>query len=499
MGTENTQFGLVESGANAILNSPVIENLIHDLNLEPLTPKKESRRRFFYETEKQKPTQIPVNLIDVLRFFWGLLFVPLRPRKKIKNIPSEELDRNLWIFSRRIFGKGFSRKILAPAMRGIYATELWNMDPKAVFSRLPLDSNLPIFWALLVEKGRKGKGNISPGKAKDSRPKVRGSLSFRFGMQELTDALVEELKVSERNGTTQFIRKTKLSLNEMKEFPSPNSIINIRLCIPLAELKNWITEYQNFWFQSNRKSDSTPEGDHRSKTNSDPSLAFANQAKSLTIKNIFWKFLSSVPKRLQQELISISENLKIQSVCSITRFSKEQILPKPGFGILFPPNRRYRVLGVLANDSIFLNRIANKNSKNKNEKETISDIHSETWIYAGSEDKWNSPGRKFSEENIQDRLEEEREAFLGYPSSPKSYHKTLWKNILPIYNKSLFQFNDLLDELENRSPILLRDEILGEQREILIHFEFFGNYRRGISLRKIAEAAAEKENYPLSN
>lgn len=157
------------------------------------------------------------------------------------------------------------------------------------------------------------------------------------------------------------------------------------------------------------------------------------------------------------------------SIFTVTRFSKEDLFPKPGFGILFPRSNDFHANGVLTNSSIFSHRTKSP------------EVRSETWIFAGE-----ILGTK-TESELLELIEVDRKKLLSTSSSPLAVYPTLWNHAFPIYGKELYNFNQTLDILENN--FLQKG----------IHLKFYGNYRRGIGLRSIIDKIAQEHKGAFKN
>ena len=144
------------------------------------------------------------------------------------------------------------------------------------------------------------------------------------------------------------------------------------------------------------------------------------------------------------------------SLLTVTRFGKDKVLKKEGFGVLFPKNSEVRARGILCNNSIFPNRVYDQK------------LNSETYIYGGSLD---SDILNCSDEHIMQIVEKDRKVLNPSSENPLDYYLTTWKNVLPVYNDSLLKLNQYLD---NILPSNLRVE---------------GNFRYGVGLSSILERA----------
>jgi len=250
-------------------------------------------------------------------------------------------------------------------------------------------------------------------KKKEIKPNLRGLVSFQNGMQELIKALHTCIL---NNSKSKIHLNSKIS--NLNHFLESNKNNEIRICTSLFETIELIKEWE---------------------------LA----------KEIFPKY----------DIRSFS----YQSICTITQFGMNTIFPYKAFGILFPRNQNLFVKGVLANHCIFKGRVKNL-------------PYSETWIYSGD---WLNDA---TETSVKEIFENERNFLLSKLNKLRNndpnrkiflpdIHIKIWKNVFPIYNKNLYNFNNFLDEIE----------FICEQKGNPIRF--YGNYRNGIGIRSLIENA----------
>ena len=374
--TQDTEWGQVESAANGILNSYNVENLLEELNLEIIPSQPSSRNRYFWNG---KVTKLPISFFSAIRGIIGFLFYSSEP---IQN-------ENMFSWCERIFGNRFTEFIIEPAFGGIYGSPLEQMDPIMVFSNLKWEKNKSLF-SLILKKLKENK---------KQKPKIKGTISFKGGMEELIKALTNKIQ-----------DKAQIKFNQK-----------------FSSLESLITSYPN------------------------------SEIKICTSCSSVWNLIQA-DKEISKNLSNFHlSSLSFLSLVSITRFSRENIFTKPGFGILFPENSGFKAKGILSNTSIFPNR-----SKDPS-------ITSETWIYAG--DIVNGK----SKAEMESIMEEDRKKFLHLSSPAVSTYTYLWDKSFPIYGNDLYNFNLFLENLEE------------SYLEKGFKIQFLGNYRRGIGLRSIIE------------
>jgi len=159
--THNTEWGLVETAANALLADRQIERLFNELDL-PFAPQLKSRKRRYIFW--QKPRRWPLSLWTTFRLakFFVLNFLAIgsvapRPRETVSG------------WAKRVLDGQFETRLLAPALQGVYAGDTGRLSAPATLS-----------------------GFFS----RHERGKLRGSVSPRQGMGELISALETQLRQS---------------------------------------------------------------------------------------------------------------------------------------------------------------------------------------------------------------------------------------------------------------------------------------------------------------
>lgn len=149
-------------------------------------------------------------------------------------------------------------------------------------------------------------------------------------------------------------------------------------------------------------------------------------------------------------------SIEISPVVTTTAFFEITHEGSRGFGALFPREEKRLALGVLKNNFIFRGR--------------AQKLHSETWILGGatgSQEILNA-----TDQEIVNRIENERASIFGLREKAKSYSVTSWKKAIPHYTTELER------TLESIDPI--------EKNIVLV-----GNYLGRIGLAKILEQASE--------
>lgn len=177
LGSHRNQFGLAEQAANGFLYCKELELLSHDLNLPILNHLESSKAR--YLLRKKVLRKWPLSISETL----FVLFKALKPRKQ----KFETLEE----FSLANFGKTFTQQILTPAMGGIYAAQLSDLNFEAIMPDLAKNLEKTTFLPFGILKFIRAKKKQSNSKNKS---KIKGTIAFENGMQDLVQALGNFLK-----------------------------------------------------------------------------------------------------------------------------------------------------------------------------------------------------------------------------------------------------------------------------------------------------------------
>ncbi len=173
IGTIEAPFGRVETAANAILNSPRVEELFTFLGLAPTAPQKLARRRFIYRDHF--PRRWPIGVSASIRLVWFLLrFMLVRSRL------SPRASENVRHWAERVLGKENSKYLVEAALQGIYAGDPSRLSASLIFGK---------YFRRHKESQRLGPKSI------------RGSVSAPKGMGQVVEALrfrLEKLGVTFR-------------------------------------------------------------------------------------------------------------------------------------------------------------------------------------------------------------------------------------------------------------------------------------------------------------
>ncbi|MBL7665908.1 MAG: FAD-dependent oxidoreductase [Bacteriovoracaceae bacterium] len=168
-----TDYGLIETAANAIVMNDIIDEMLNDLKLRPIYARHGLKRIIF---RQGKMKTYPLSLSDVLKI------IP----KLLKEIPVSAKSETATVsdFFIPLLGADVVNEVLTPALSGIYASRadelhLHSLFPSAATTKSYLDFILRFF-----KENKKYKKKI----------KKFVSVSFEKGMGELVNHLEKELK-----------------------------------------------------------------------------------------------------------------------------------------------------------------------------------------------------------------------------------------------------------------------------------------------------------------
>ena len=123
--TRVTEHGLVETAANAFVRDDVVDGWFARLGLQPLTPRRESRRRYIFRDVK--PRRWPLRIGESAGLAWHLGTTAVSRRFGARDNESVEE------WGRRAVGPAATQWLLEPAMQGIYATRAARLNASVLF------------------------------------------------------------------------------------------------------------------------------------------------------------------------------------------------------------------------------------------------------------------------------------------------------------------------------------------------------------------------------
>jgi protoporphyrinogen oxidase len=155
--TNYTEWGPVESAANAIVSSPAVEKLLSELKLPSIQAVAPLKKLIYID---QAVKSFPLSVPQIFRLLFGLT----------KKISPQDYQASLSQFLKPLFGND-SKNISTTLFRGIYATSSDQLYTPSLFPRPDLSTRYITYLKSLKR-----------------RQKIQ-SLSFKKGMQELIDSL----------------------------------------------------------------------------------------------------------------------------------------------------------------------------------------------------------------------------------------------------------------------------------------------------------------------
>jgi protoporphyrinogen/coproporphyrinogen III oxidase len=125
--TRRESFGLVETAANGLLNSPLVETLFADVGVSLAERKKTRARRYIFRGRPRRwPLTVGESLRLGVRLAWAWMTRNLRPQ------PEETIKG----WGERVGGRGFAEFLLSPALQGIYAGDAGKMSADLILARM---------------------------------------------------------------------------------------------------------------------------------------------------------------------------------------------------------------------------------------------------------------------------------------------------------------------------------------------------------------------------
>lgn len=122
--TRRSRHGLVESGANAFVWDDVVADWFRRLDLTPVFPRPESRRRYiFRDWPRRWPLSIGESLVLASRMTAAALSRSLNAKD----------GESMTQWGERVVGRAATRWLLEPAMQGIYAAPASELSAAVIF------------------------------------------------------------------------------------------------------------------------------------------------------------------------------------------------------------------------------------------------------------------------------------------------------------------------------------------------------------------------------
>ena len=126
--SERLSSGLVESAANGLINSDLVEDLFKDLGMELIPARRDSRTRYIYRKILRK---WPLNWGESQKIIFDFLPKSLLWKRGLKPHPRESVLE----WGKRHLGEEATKYLLAPALQGVYAGRVENMSATLLYDR----------------------------------------------------------------------------------------------------------------------------------------------------------------------------------------------------------------------------------------------------------------------------------------------------------------------------------------------------------------------------
>lgn len=103
-------WGLIETAANAVMNSPRIQELSADIGVPLIPMERAFRKRYIF---RERPRRMPLSGLEAFRLMAGML-------RRVPPAPGENAEQ----YSLRHFGHGVTKYLIEPAVLGIFGAPL---------------------------------------------------------------------------------------------------------------------------------------------------------------------------------------------------------------------------------------------------------------------------------------------------------------------------------------------------------------------------------------
>ncbi|RYZ72213.1 MAG: FAD-binding protein, partial [Proteobacteria bacterium] len=191
--TVRLEEGLVETAANALLNSSAVEELFEAVGLDQYGTLGAAKKRYIFKQGRAR--RWPLSFGGTLKVLWfGFKYLT----SKAAVAPKKGESARAW--SERVMGAEAGEYLVEAALQGIYAGDPARMSASLIFARM----FEPKSAAVLRSAGMSGSlpGGVSsfaprhtpPHKIKMKRAKLKGSVAPGEGMGQLIAALETFLK-----------------------------------------------------------------------------------------------------------------------------------------------------------------------------------------------------------------------------------------------------------------------------------------------------------------
>ena len=390
IGTTRESGFLAEHGPNSCTFTAALEALTNALGIHAQVAHTDAgmKKRFLVRNGAVLPApQSPGDLVRTPLFsarakLRALLEPVLRTRNVIDDVPVSQFVENH-------LGREVLMYAVDPMVSGIFAG-----DP----SRLSMMHAFPRIFSLAQENGSIIRGMIkrqlgekhSKDKNAEGRSKAqRRSISFKHGMQTLTDSLAD-------------------AIGDSLQLETPVEMVN------LDDQQRWVFEAGN----------------------SDSSKAYSVDAFVMATSAFAFAEME-LPAELRKPALPI-ERIEYPPVSTLTLgFRRSDIThPLDGFGVLVPSVEKRNLLGALFNSSLFAGR--------------APDGHVTITCFVGG--ARNSQIASYTTERLLELVLPDLRALLGVSASPVWVHHSFWPHAIPQYNIGYQAVKDSIIKTESTNP-----------------------------------------------
>jgi protoporphyrinogen/coproporphyrinogen III oxidase len=386
IGTEISGGYMIEHGPNSTLETtPLINKLLEDLGIinEKIYATDEAKKRYILRGGKLFPLPMgPVSILST-KLFSASAKLRLLKEPFIKSLSHEK--ETIAEFTRRRLGDEFLDYAINPFVAGVFAGNPENLNVKTAFPKLyELERNYGglIVGALKSARARRKSAEKSKQSAK--------TISFRNGMQELTNIIYEKLK-------NDILTNTEV------------------LSVGISGDKQYFTEYLQNGNKRKEISDA---------------IVLSSPAHVTT------NIIRSIDESLANEL----KDIYYPPVNVIfTGFKKENVgFNLDGFGYLIPSKENRKILGTLWNSILFPGRAPEGS-------------YALTSFIGGSR---NPELTETSDDEQLKITLGELVSILGVKGEPDFVKIIRWKKAIPQYNLDYASTTEMIEKFHNANPAL---------------------------------------------
>jgi len=385
IGTITRDSFKAESGSNSVMvNSQKTLDFLNEVGLKDKIEisGNQAKNRFFVKSGKTTPVPMgPLALLTTPLFsFWGKLRMFCEPFIKPED---PESDPSIAEFTTHRFGKEVLDYAMNPFMAGVYAANPEKLSTKNAF---------PPFWNLVQKYGSVIKGGMKARKEKMAAGNFFKPImiSFKGGMQTLTDGLAEELGDRIKLGAKIISIDSSCDGWEVSWGTDKEDVCEIYSALVLA----------------------VP----------------APEIAKLPLNGSLSALLEPLSKIIYAPIVTYTMGFRRQDVAHLLN----------GFGVLTPEKENLSILGSLFISSIFEDRAP---------KDCVTLTN-----YIGG--MRHPEFTKLSREDLRDLILKDLQKLLGTKGRPIFEEMFVWKHAIAQYNVGYQEFLDIINDIEKSLPSL---------------------------------------------